>query len=211
MSREKPTSQFNDQWLIRNESEQIKGPYSTDAVSKMILEGIFSGIEDISTYPDGDWLPLSKRPEFFEVLMESLENPVSRDERRAAKMDAETVIQKHSSELPVSQTPEDPPKSMADDFKDFLNKDPADVLPSLPEVGKPRGTSRSIAKSRVGNQNRSAARPPVNTGEALIKARDKRLTIELQQIKKMQNRELKKIIPFVSVIDSGRRLDHLLR
>ena len=43
------------QWVIRLDSEQVKGPYSTEAIIKMITSGVFSGNEEISTYPDGEW------------------------------------------------------------------------------------------------------------------------------------------------------------
>ena len=96
MSSQKPSNNSSQEqselWLIKLESEQVKGPYSTDAIFKMILEGIFSGQENIARYPQGDWRPLSKQMEFYETLLESLENPVERDEKKAAKMDAETVI-----------------------------------------------------------------------------------------------------------------------
>ena len=82
----------SEQWLIKLESEQVKGPYSTDAICRMILEGIFSGQEYIAGYPQGDWRPLSKQVEFYETLLESLENPIERDEKLSQKMDAETVI-----------------------------------------------------------------------------------------------------------------------
>jgi len=131
----KPTSQEqSEQWLIKLESEQVKGPYSTDAICKMILEGIFSGQESIARYPQGDWRPLSKQMEFYETLLESLENPVERDEKKAIKMDAETVIrvapvvQPPAVDVP-SDVPEDINAKFADDLQKLLNPDDGvDVL-----------------------------------------------------------------------------------
>lgn len=87
-----------DSWLVRVESQEVKGPYSTEAINKMILEGIFSGQEEIAKYPEGDWKILNKQTEFYESLIESLENPVERDEKKAQKMEAETVIRPSMTE-----------------------------------------------------------------------------------------------------------------
>ena len=78
---------FIDQWRIRLESGQVKGPYSTTAINKMIVEGVYTGNEFICAFPDGDWKPLSKQPEFYEAQLESLENPNQRDEKISQKMD----------------------------------------------------------------------------------------------------------------------------
>ena len=89
-----------DRWVIKLESEQIKGPYSTEAVRKMIGSGVFTGNEEICTYPEGEWKSLNKQPEFYEALLESLENPVEVDSKKAQRMDAETVIRVPSRETP---------------------------------------------------------------------------------------------------------------
>lgn len=189
MSRQTNSPKIIDQWLVRNENQQVKGPYSTDAVSKMILEGIFSGAEEVSEYPDGEWVELSKKPEFYEVLLESLENPVERDEKRAAKMDAETVIRPRASIKPEEPTPEDLPApldQMSDDFK-ALSETSEPLLPALEEVGTSQVKKNLNLPSHLKQQK--------NISDALIEARDKQLTIELQQIKILQQKEFKKFIP----------------
>ena len=101
----KSMSETKSQWVIRLDSEQVKGPYSTDAVKKMITSGVFSGSEEISAYPDGEWGALTKQPEFYDALIESLENPVEVDIKKAQKMEAETVIR-----APPKKAEEPPPK-----------------------------------------------------------------------------------------------------
>ena len=169
MSNLKNSSGTTDQWMIKSSAEQVKGPYSTDAISKMIIEGIFSGQEEISAYPDGDWLPLSKQSEFYESLMESLENPVERDEKNAVKMDAETVIRI----IPKPETEAPEPVNEIKSVADLEN-----IFALIPEIQK---TNRP-------------GQPAVNGGAGLIRARDEPLTIELQQIKKLQAKELKKLL-----------------
>ncbi len=175
MSNLKNSSGTTDQWMIKSSAEQVKGPYSTDAISKMIIEGIFSGQEEISAYPDGDWRPLSKQSEFYESLMESLENPVERDEKNAVKMDAETVIRI----IPKPETEAPEPVNEIKSVADLEN-----IFALIPEIQK---TNRP-------------GQPAVNGGAGLIRARDEQLTIELQQIKKLQAKELKKLLPFITIV-----------
>jgi hypothetical protein len=37
-------------WVVRTRNGQIKGPYSTEAILRMIGEGVFSGQEMISKF-----------------------------------------------------------------------------------------------------------------------------------------------------------------
>ena len=75
-NKQSDQSSLSDLWLIKLESEQVKGPFTTEAICKMILEGIYSGQEYVARYPEGDWRPVSKQAEFYETLLESLENPI---------------------------------------------------------------------------------------------------------------------------------------
>ncbi|MEZ0391327.1 MAG: hypothetical protein ACAH59_03865, partial [Pseudobdellovibrionaceae bacterium] len=61
------------QWLIKTESDRQLGPYSTEAVLKMISEGALTGGEKIKRYPDGKWTAISKEPDFYDKLLEALE------------------------------------------------------------------------------------------------------------------------------------------
>src|SRR3989344_470093 len=81
-----------EKWVVKFETDQVRGPYTTDAICKMIATGAFSGNELICAYPEGEWKSLNKQPEFYEALLESLENPVEVDSKKAQRMDAETVV-----------------------------------------------------------------------------------------------------------------------
>src|SRR3989344_5906295 len=82
----------DEKWVVKFETDQVRGPYTTDAICKMIATGAFSGNEHICAYPEGEWRSLNKQPEFYEALLESLENPVEVDSKKAQRMDAETVV-----------------------------------------------------------------------------------------------------------------------
>lgn len=61
------------QWLIKTSSEKQLGPYSTETVLKLIADGTFTGSETIKRYPDGRWNQISKQPDFYDKLLEVLE------------------------------------------------------------------------------------------------------------------------------------------
>ncbi len=105
-----------EKWLVRLESGEIKGPYNTEVVRKMILEGFFSGLEEIASYPEGDWKPLSKQIEFYESLIESLENPVERDDKKTQKMEADTVVRTSPIAKYTKSTDEDTTIENDDEF-----------------------------------------------------------------------------------------------
>lgn len=79
-------------WVVKTKNGQVKGPYSTDAILRMIGEGVFSGQEMISKLPDGQWTLISKETAFYDKLLEALEGVVEVDPKKAQKMEAETVI-----------------------------------------------------------------------------------------------------------------------
>ncbi|MBC7742648.1 MAG: tetratricopeptide repeat protein, partial [Bdellovibrionaceae bacterium] len=171
------------QWVIKLQTDQVKGPYSTEAVTKMITNGIFSGIEEISAYPEGEWQALTKQPEFYEALLESLENPIDVDNKKSQKMEAETVVRitKKDSFEPTSPQLNDDIKKLLEDGREVQRKAP-------PKQSK-QAELYSLAK-----QNQALAT------QAMMQARDKNLTINLSDIKSVQNKEIKRFIPFILII-----------
>jgi len=186
MSKLKNNSELTDQWMVKLETEQVKGPYSTDAVCKMILEGIFSGQEDISVYPDGDWRPLSKQSEFYESLLESLENPVERDEKNAVKMDAETVIRQVAKPQAAIE------ENLSNEIKSFVD---------LQNLMGNRSESQIQPRSDAGAQNNSLTTEKLpNLSQQLLNDRDQQLDADLLQIKKQQHKEIKKLLPLLVIV-----------
>lgn len=177
------------QWVVKNEQGQVKGPYSTDAIIKMILGGIFNGGESICGYPDGEWRLLTKQHEFYDALIESLENPVEVDEKKTQKMEAETIIapkiqenQKNEHEAEnnsVDLSVENSSGAEKDDNLAKLFKSPTIV----------KGKKSSLIPIHVNNSQ-------TKKNDEIIE-RDKNLTIQLKSIKQIQQRELKKFFPFI--------------
>ena len=63
-------------WLVRDLDGKIYGPLSTDKVLKQISEGFFSGNEDVSLYPDGKWISISKEAKFYDALLDVLDREI---------------------------------------------------------------------------------------------------------------------------------------
>lgn len=178
------------QWVIKIQSDQVKGPYSTQALKKMIINGVFSGNEEVCSYPEGEWKALTKQPEFYDALLESLENPVEVDNKRTQKMEAETVIHAPEAVNNIEKPKvEEPIKS--DDFKNFLESERKAAEESRPLQ------NLLIQKDLTPAINPNLSwRPPE---ENIISQRDKNLEIHLTDIKKLQQHEVKKILPFIFI------------
>jgi hypothetical protein len=82
----------SDQWVVRTSADQVKGPYTTEVLRGMIVSGSFNGTEEVCEYPQGEWQVLTKQSEFYDALLESLENPIDAVQKRSQKMEAETVV-----------------------------------------------------------------------------------------------------------------------
>ncbi len=85
-------SRIQIHWIVKASAGQTKGPYTTEALLKLISEGAFSGSEMVSRYPGGQWTILSKEPQFYDKLLEALENSVEEVPRSNDNVNAETIV-----------------------------------------------------------------------------------------------------------------------
>lgn len=79
------------QWIVKKGAGSIKGPYTTEALLRLIGEGVFTGNEMVSRYPGGTWTVLSNEAQFYDKLLEALESSVENPQSQATS-DAETII-----------------------------------------------------------------------------------------------------------------------
>jgi tetratricopeptide (TPR) repeat protein len=141
------------QWLIRTETGKQIGPYSTEAVLKLISEGAFTGVEQIKRYPDGKWTVISRQPDFYDKLLEALEEvgkPRQSPRQAAEKFEAETVI----SPLQKKDDEETKPASGAADNGSRQPKTPAKKLSQLQQNPTSLGLPPTIEMSRVSTISR---------------------------------------------------------
>ncbi len=123
-------------WVVKTNKGQLKGPYSTQAILRMIGEGVFSGQEMISKIPDGQWTLISKEPEFYDKLLEALEGVVDVDPKKAQKMEAETVI----APWKTSAKPQNPSAPSAESFANLRSNSQqpkVDVIEATQKISRP--------------------------------------------------------------------------
>lgn len=65
-------------WLVKDRDSRVRGPFYTDDILNRIGRGEFSGEEMISLYPSTEWIPISNDPQFYDKLLEFLDEERSR-------------------------------------------------------------------------------------------------------------------------------------
>jgi tetratricopeptide (TPR) repeat protein len=116
-------------WIVKKSGGQIKGPYTTEALLRLIGEGVFAGTELVSRYPGGQWTLLSHETQFYDKLLEALESSVEKPEV-GNPADAETIIG------PVPEHLKNP--------HNFANVTPNTLSKSGPAVTKPNSYSQPV-------------------------------------------------------------------
>lgn len=210
----------SNQWVVRADKDQVKGPYSTEELRAMIVNGNFNGSEEICQYPQGEWQVLTKQSEFYDALLESLEKPEEVKNKKDAKMDAETVIKQDGP--PVKKPPVEIPKF---DLKEFVEnelkaeedlktrllgdktkvKDGQGKVPLVknnlvstnppPEEEPAPDRIPAVVPAEKGLVNRAFA-PPGN----ILNERDKNLELQMVDLKKVRQKEVKKLFPMLLLI-----------
>jgi tetratricopeptide (TPR) repeat protein len=183
------------QWVVRLESEQVKGPYSTEAIIKMITAGVFSGSEEICAYPEGEWNALTKQPEFYDALIESLENPVEVDIKKAQKMEAETIIRVTPKK---EEIPADIKYELPAAIKKILEEEREALLREEKNKNERRIKSAN-SQLDIRNRNPLTIENPKEL-QSFAQLQDKNLTIQMSDIKKLQSNAKKKFFPFVILL-----------
>lgn len=65
-------SEASKKWIIRDTAGRITGPFTTEKILYKIGRGEFTGDESVAYYPGGAWIPISRDPQFYDKLLESL-------------------------------------------------------------------------------------------------------------------------------------------
>lgn len=69
MAKTKGTQQ---QWIIKDGEGRIFGPFNIEQLFKQIDSGFIQGHELVALYPGGQWISISKSPEFYDRLLDVL-------------------------------------------------------------------------------------------------------------------------------------------
>lgn len=59
-------------WIVKESEGKIWGPYSTAQVLEQIDRGYYVGGEQVASFPGGQWVAISKTPEFYDRLLDVL-------------------------------------------------------------------------------------------------------------------------------------------
>ncbi|OQW47807.1 MAG: hypothetical protein A4S09_14750 [Proteobacteria bacterium SG_bin7] len=65
-------SEINQLWMIKEGSGRIIGPHTTEKVLELIKTLELTGQEFVSLYPSGEWIPISKHAEFYDLLLDAI-------------------------------------------------------------------------------------------------------------------------------------------
>lgn len=87
-------------WLIKDRDGRVRGPFYTDDILARISRGEFTGEEFIALYPSTNWIPISNDPQFYDQLLDSLDNESFRPE------DSVRVAGAVSKQLNTEEEPE---------------------------------------------------------------------------------------------------------
>lgn len=85
-----PSDKTSDKrWIVKESEGKIWGPYSTEQILEQIDRGYYVGGEQVATFPGGQWVSISKTPEFYDRLLDVL---VKEGRQQKAVVDHETVF-----------------------------------------------------------------------------------------------------------------------
>ncbi len=67
-----PASPNEKRWIVKESEGKIWGPYTTAQILEQIERGYYVGGEQVASFPGGQWVPISKTPEFYDRLLDVL-------------------------------------------------------------------------------------------------------------------------------------------
>lgn len=91
-------------WLIKNKKERIFGPYDKEEILAHIESGRFKGEELYSSYPDGNWRPLSTNLQFYEKFLETIKKSKDDFSQEFSSIVYEDVTPEKNEEEEVNNT-----------------------------------------------------------------------------------------------------------
>jgi tetratricopeptide (TPR) repeat protein len=130
------------QWLIRTSKGEIEGPFTTVEVIRKIRSGVYVGEEYISKFPSGRWFPISYDENFFNILLEVLEDELFEKEDESSLEKKEVTQRIETLKKEFEKGKEDPvPKDEKGKavFEDLDAKTPVIIemeKEGAPKVGK---------------------------------------------------------------------------
>ena len=162
-------------WMLKTSKGEQLGPLTTESVLALITDGNLDGTEQIRKHPDGIWMPISKRQQFYDKLLEVLESAVNNtDIEKKHKITRERLAQ--TERLKKNQ-------SMAD----FTKQQVKDSGAHSTDSSVPQSAVNSTASKKTETQSTGSEAFRINYGEALPGQK----IIDLNDMEQVENLAIK--------------------
>lgn len=179
-------------WIVKETEGKIWGPYTTEQILEQIDRGYYVGGEQVATFPGGQWVAISKTPEFYDRLLDVL---VQEGKQQKAQ-ENETRFEPP----PTSSTPENTEKVNIVPGGELTNattkssQTPSAFIPqpsgkSSTDIGNRTGASVTQLKTLTKTQVTRAPAPVTNAQPPQQTAAVP--NIELTDLKKLEEKEAK--------------------
>jgi tetratricopeptide (TPR) repeat protein len=93
------------QWVLKSNYGEEIGPYTTDALIRLISSGSLQGDEKIRRFPHGRWIDISKQSEFYDSLLKVLEDSVKADPRAKRRLSTTQTVPSYEQRDEDTQGP----------------------------------------------------------------------------------------------------------
>jgi tetratricopeptide (TPR) repeat protein len=183
-------------WIVKESEGKIWGPYTTAQILEQIERGYYVGGEQVATFPGGQWIAISKTPEFYDRLLDVLVQ-----EGRPQPRHDETVFNAEVTEKKNIV----PGGELTDPGSGQVSRgNPSDVIPqptgkSSTDIGRRTGASvtqlRTLTKTQVnapapvggGTRTNAVGLPNTSASVGMQNAPN----IELTDLKRLEAKEAK--------------------
>ncbi len=155
-------------WMMQNSKGVASGPHSTEAIMQMISGGEIQGTEKIKRLPDGRWIEISKQDEFYDRLLEALEEVVRSKESKLPRQPVEMSWEKKPVQnvKNTESTESLPPKNVNEnddltEFPQISSLSTTDKFTSPPQTSLPPELSKTDVMSDNWDSRGPISRGPV--------------------------------------------------
>lgn len=168
------------QWMIKEGGGRIAGPFTTERVLELISNLILTGDEMISSYPNGEWIPISRHPDFYDRLLDIISNTQrggsSGEEAPevvpSIKEDFKENVEQKKSAADVEATAigQEPPTDSKILFESEKNKVNQDKTQTKKRTKAQDVIELTDIKAHIKKQKRKKARTPLFVSAAVLLA-----------------------------------------
>lgn len=187
------SSNSEKRWIVKESEGKIWGPYSTAQILEQIERGYYVGGEQVASFPGGQWVPISKTPEFYDRLLDVLVQEGRQQRPDETIFNAEVTEKKNIV----------PGGELTDPGSGQVNRGtPSEIIPqptgqSSTDIGRRTGASVTQIKTRTNTQVNAPA--PIGSGTktnalgfpAVDAGTQNAPNIELTDLKKLEAKEAK--------------------